>query len=114
MKFVLFFLLCSLLILLFWMIRHPKQKTAAPFPVFLHPEQKKGEAFVGYRDMTSCQKIPYKGKRYGTRVFQNGKEIDVSETRFSYRLFPVFAPAAEVAAMRNAILKTRRIDLVHA
>lgn len=80
---------------------------------FIHPETRPGETLLCYSDESVYDKIPYTRKRRGTLVFNEfGGAIDVSKAHSKYRRFPVFVPAADVAAVHDAVMNSISIELV--
>jgi hypothetical protein len=80
---------------------------------FIHPETRPGEALLCYSDECVYGKIPYTRKRRGTLVYNEfGGAIDVSQAHPKYRRFPVFVPAADIAAVHEAVFNSISIELV--
>lgn len=56
-----------------------------------HPEQKKGEVFVGYMDRTAFICLEYTGKRLGENVYDSSHRL----VENNYKLHPVFVSMEE-------------------
>jgi hypothetical protein len=80
-----------------------------------HPNQRDDEEFVDNADDEMFRRIIYPNKRRGTHVLRDGDHgeiVDQSKTPPKYRMFPVFAPKADILATRRALYGMDKVQLV--
>lgn len=70
-----------------------------------HPEQRKGEMFLGYKDKHGISLLKcFSNLRKGIAVYnKEGRYTDQSKIREEYQLYPVFVPSVDFNAVRNAL-----------